>query len=182
MTTSGTTLESELDALHGWLDDDEQYHQDKAVRSRQNKATVVHTQRLLRQWRLETAAAASEDGPTHFGVSPSAITACPTIREAMAVIACGSNGYLRYRTAARVIMDAGLSKSKNLSHLARDLHERLKQDQDWVWDSPGVFEYLPYTRKSEARPGKPVDVVPVSTAHIAPSRRFGGGHSAVDPS
>ena len=174
MTMNETTNETELDAVLSWLGDDEQYHQEHAARARRGRAAVNYTSDLLRQYRLETAADKSGDGTTHFGVPASAIARCPTIREAMAVIACGSRGYLRYRMAAQVILAAGLSKSKNLNHLSRDLQERMKQDQDWEWVSPGVYRYLPYARRGVDKARKTVSLTPVSTAPVAPSPHWGG--------
>ena len=187
MTTTDLTTENELDGVLGWLDDYEQFHQELATFARRNKATVRHAVNLLKQYRVETAPSSGDgSGLTHYGISASDIVNCPTILEALGVIACKSNGYLHYRTAGRLVQEAGLSKSKNLSNLASDLLYQLKRHKDWERHSPGVFKYLPYTRKSEGRnpskPGKTVDVIPVSTAHIAPSPRFGGGHNGADPS
>lgn len=182
MTTPDLTTENELDAVLGWLDDDEHFHQEHAALARRNKAAVKHTADLIRQYRVETAPISGDgSGLTHYGVSASDIANCPTILEALGVIACKSNGYLHYRTAGRLVQEAGLSKSKNLNNLASDLLHQLKRSKDWERHSPGVFKHLPYTRKSEARPGKPVDVIPVSTAHIRPSPRFGGGRNAAGP-
>ena len=182
MTTTDLTAEAELDAVLGWLDDDEQFHQEHAARARRNKSAVEHTANLLRQYRMETAPISGDgEGLTHFGVSASDIANCPTILEALGVIACKSNGYLHYRTAGRLVQEAGLSRSKNLNNLASDLLYQLKRNKDWERHSPGVFKYLPYTRKSEGKnppkPGKTVDIIPVSTAHIRPSPRFGGGRN-----
>ena len=169
--------EDDLDDFLGWLDDGEQYYLDKAKSARQSKAAAQHTVRLLRQWRLETAPVGEGGANSHFGVSPSDIAHCPTIREALAVIACGSNGYLRYRIAAKIIMEAELSSSKNVDHLAKDLLERVKRDKDWKWHSRGVYCYLPYTRRDSerTRSGKAADLVPVSTAHLPASPHFRGG-------
>ena len=179
MTNLGS-VESDLERVLSWLDDTEQYHLDRAKHARESKAAARHTAQLLRQWQLESAPTGGGGTASHFGVSPSDIVRCPSIREALAVIACGSNGYLHYRSAARIIMAAELSSSKSLDNLSRDLFERLKQDKEhWTHDSPGVYRYLPYVRKD------PVGTAPISTALARPSPHLqspGGRRNEDDPS
>ena len=174
MTATDLTAESELDTVLGWLDDDEQFHQELADRARSNKTAVEQTVSLLKQYRVETAPISGDgDGPTHFGVSASDVVNCPTIVEALAVIACKSNGYLHYRTAGKLMMEVGLSKSKNLNNLASALLSQLKRSEDWERHGPGVFKYLPYVRLDPdgTRPEKAANLIPVSTAHVPPSPR-----------
>ncbi len=177
MTTTDLTTESELDEVLSWLDDDEQYHQEQAARARKNKAAVKDTLSLLKQFRVKTAPI-SGDGATHFGVSASDIANCAGIKHALAVIAQKSNGYLHYRTAGKLIQEAGVSKSKKLENLVRDLHRRLKEDKDWERHGPGMFTYLPYTRLDPdgTRPERAANLVPVSTTHIPPSPRVHRGN------
>ena len=179
MTTTDLTTENELDAVLGWLDDDEQFHQEHAARARRNKAAIKHTVSLLKQYRVETAPISGDgDGLTHFEVSASDIVNCPTIQEALAVIACNSNGYLHYRTAGKLVLEVGLSKSKKLNNLASDLLDQLKRNKDWERHSPGVFKYLPYARRDPdgTRPERAANLVPVSTAHVPPSPRVDRGN------
>ena len=179
MTATDLTTESELDEVLSWLDDDERYHQEQVARARKNKAAVKDTLSLLKQYRVETAPIRGDgEGETHFGVSASDIVNCPGIREALAVIACQSNGYLHYRTAGKLLREARVSKSKNLENLVGDLYRRLKRDKDWERHGPGVFKYLPYTRLDPdgTRPERAANLVPVSTTHIPPSPRVHRGN------
>ena len=174
MTTPNLTTESELEAVLGWLDDEEQFHQELADRARKNKTAVEQTVSLIKEYRVETAPISGDgNGPTHFGVSASEIVNCATNLEALAVIACQSNGYVRYRTAGRLILEAGLSKSKNLNNIASGLLSQLKRNEDWEQHGPGVFKYLPYVRLDPdgTRPEKAANLIPVSTAHVPPSPR-----------
>ena len=137
----------------------------------------------MRRWRLEAATTEDGvgDGVTHFGTGPSVIATCPTIREALAVIACRNRGYLHYRTAARLVLKAGLSRAKSLENLCGDIFRQLRQSKNWEWVSPGVCRYLPYAQRDPdgTRPERAANLVPVSTAHVPASRhpgRNGGAH------
>ena len=177
----GELTKDDLDEFLGWLDEVLQFHMEKVEAARQNKNAAQHTVQLLRQWQLESAPTGDGGGPSHFGVTASDVVNCATIREAMVVIASGNNGYLRYRTAARVIKEAKLSKSRNLNHLAKDLSRLADRDKDWEKDSPGVYRYLPYVQRDPdgTKPEKAAKSVLPSTAHLPPSPHFGRG--ADDP-
>ena len=179
MTTTDLTTESELDDVLSWLDDDERYHQEQVALARKNKDAVKDTLSLLKQYRVEAAPiSGGGDGLTHFGVSASDISTCPTTREALAVIACKSNGYLHYRTAGKLIMEVGSSKSKNLDNLASGILDQLKRNKDWERHSPGVFKYLPYAGLDPdgTQPEKAANLIPVSTAHVLPSPHVDRGN------
>ena len=177
MTATDLTTESELEAVLGWLSDEEQFHQELADRARKNKTAVEQTVSLIKEYRVETAPI-SGDGLTHFGVSAPDIVNCATNLEALAVIASKSNGYLHYRTAGKLVLEAGLSKSKNLNNLASGLLSQLKRNEDWERHGPGVFKYLPYTRLDPdgTHPEKAANLIPVSTAHVPPSPRVDRGN------
>ena len=95
-------------------------------------------------------------------------------------MACRNNGYLRYRTAARVVLEAGVSKAKSLENLATDILRQLRHSKDWESVSPGVCRYLPYAQRDPdgTRPERAANLVPVSTAHVPASPRPDGGGGA----
>ena len=176
--TTGDFNQADLDNMLSWLEDGQKFFAERAEQYRQGEAAVRLTQKLWHQYQLESAPImVDEDGPTHFGVSASDIVQCPTIREAVELIACKSNGHLHYRTAAKVVLQAGLSKSKKLDNLSADICRQLRHSQDWEQASPGVYRYLPYTQRDPdgTRPERAANLVPVSTAHLPLSPRFGGG-------
>ena len=180
MTTQDIN-EADLDSVLRWLGDGRQFHQDKVELYLQGEDAVRHTRQIMRRWRLETAAAGDEENEvTHFGTGASAIVNCPTVKEGLALIACRNNGHLHYRTAARVVLKAGLSKAKSVENLATDILRQLKQSRDWESVSPGVYQYLPYAQRDPdgTRPERAASLVPVSTAHVPASPRPDGGGRA----
>ena len=173
--------EADLDSVLRWLGDGREFHQGKVEEYRQGEDAVRYTKRVVRQWRLETAVTEDgEAGVMHYGTGASAIVNCPTVKEALALMACHSNGYLHYRTAARVVLKAGLSKSKSVENLTTDILRQLRQSRDWGSVSPGIYQYLPYARRDPdgTRPERAANLVPVSTAHVPASPRPDGGHRA----
>ena len=180
MTTQDLNA-ADLDSVLDWLADGRKFHEDRAGYYIRGEDAVRQTKRLVRQWRLEAGAAGDPEGAvTHFGTGPTAILRCPTVKEALALIACRNNGYLHYRTAARVVLEAGLSQSKSLENLAADIFRQLRQSKDWESVSPGVCRYLPYARRDPdgTRPERADNIVPVSTSHVLASPRPDGGHRA----
>lgn len=173
MSTADTI--KELDDVLGWLDDAEAYHRAQ-LESVKRDREAVRRARLLHLQRQADASAGESDGiGAHSHISPGDIAHCASMKEAYTEIACRSGGLLKCAEAGRLILAAGLSKSKSVHLVSSDLRRRLSADASWEHRGPGVFRYLPYAEGGRGKgPG------PSSTARARPSPRFGGGDRPIE--
>ena len=154
------------------LDDTERYHRAKLEEAQRDREAV----RRVYVLRLQQEAEAAEDdrAGSHSHIAPQDIALCTSIKAACAEIAQRSEGTLQYHVAARLIIAAKLSESKNPTSLARDIRKQLAASADWSHDSPGVYRYLPY--------GNGKGYEPSSTVQAPASPAFRPGGSGGGPS
>ena len=143
-----------LDGVLAWLDDAEVYYRTRLKGVQQDREAVLRTRQLHLQWRAESA---EGDGgvESHSHVSAKDLVHHGSLKSAYTEIACRSGGLLRYHAAAKLLMAAGVSTSKNVRNVADDLRKRLGADADWEHHSPGTFKYLAYAEGGTGRAGGP---------------------------
>ena len=155
-----------------WLNDAEAYHQARLENVKQDREAVERVRLLHLQWQAESAAGEGDEIGAHANISPGDIAHCTSIKRAYIEIACRSGGLLKCAAAAKLLLAAGLSKSKSVSRLADTTGKRLRLDADWEHRGSGVFRYLPYDEgrlgEGRSRGG------PASTVHVRSSPRLGG--------
>ena len=154
-----------------WLDDAEEYHQSRLESVKEDKKAVERVRLLHFQWQAESHDEEGDEIGAHAHISPRDIAHCQYIKDAYVEIACRSGGLLKCAETAKLLLAAGLSKSKSVSLLAGTTRKRLLADADWEHRGPGVFRYLPYSENGEkpSRPGS------FSTVHVRSSPRLGAG-------
>ena len=69
---------------------------------------------------------------------------CTSQNEALVVIAKRSNGLVRSREAARLLMEAGLTTSQKLNAAGATAYRRLTEHPDFNHHEPGLFKYKPF--------------------------------------
>ena len=82
---------------------------------------------------------------------------CSSQNEALVVIAKRSNGLVRSREAARLLMEAELTTSQNINAAGATAYRRLTGHRDFTYHEPGLFRYKPFftDEQGDARPGEP---------------------------
>ena len=163
----------ECDRLLDWLNDAEAYHQARLKDVQQDREAVERVRLLHLKWQAESSDPGDALG-AHSHVSPGDIAHCTSIKGAYTEIACRSDGLLKCAAAAKLLLAAGLSKSKDARHLADDIRKRLLADADWEHHSPGIFRYRPYA-EGRGWAGSLNGSSPASTLHIRPSPVYGKG-------
>ena len=81
----------------------------------------------------------------HGHLTPSHIAHCTTQRTALEEIAKLSRGLANPTEAAIIIMDAGMSKSKERSSLVSTLQKLLGDEDVWEWRDAGVYRLKGFT-------------------------------------
>ena len=79
-----------------------------------------------------------------WNCSADEIRDCISIRDALEKMAILNGGILRPTPAAKVILEAGLTKSKEVINVSAGIYVRLKDRTEWEHSAKGEFRYLPY--------------------------------------
>ena len=67
---------------------------------------------------------------------------CENVRQALIKMASLNDGILRPSPAARVLIDAGFTESKDLARVTPGVYARLRGRSDWEHSGRGEFRYL----------------------------------------
>lgn len=116
------------------------------------QAELQATDRVLdgyRKWRSTGSTAIVVEFPSELNVTAEQLKDCPSIRKALELIAENNAGIVHARTAARMVMDAGLTTIDDINVATSSVYGRMHGSHDWEYDSPGTFRYLPFSQSTE---------------------------------
>lgn len=83
-------------------------------------------------------------------IVPQDLVGCGTQEKAAMIMAQANDGMLIIGDAGRMIMAAGITKSKKLKSITSTLHRTLKESADWEHAGPGLFKYVGAATSAEA--------------------------------
>lgn len=130
-------LSGELQEFLAYLRAEAECHKQALAEKEQDIVACERVVAILNEWRQ------SKYDPADSGRDELDLTGCRTQGEALYLIAKRNSGVVRVKDAGDLIADAGLSKAKK-SSLVATLHNYLSSNQDWEWQSPGVFSLVGY--------------------------------------
>ena len=105
-------------------------------------------------WRAEHPEAEIAKKPQ---VTADDIRHCSSQNEALVVIGKRCNGLVKSREVARLLMEAGLTTSKNINNASATAYRRLVEHPGFDYYEPGTFKYLPFftDEQTNVRPTNP---------------------------
>ena len=77
-----------------------------------------------------------------WSASAEDIEDCKNVRQALVKMASLNGGILRPSLAAKVLIDAGLTESKDLARVTPGVYARIRGRKDWEHTGKGEFRYL----------------------------------------
>ena len=122
---------------------------------RKLKEAADLTIREYLQWQGHSPAAETEAGS---GLTVQDIAHCKTQMDVILEVAQRSEGYMRPRVTARLLMDAKLTDGKSVDSVAATIYHRVKASKDWEYHEPGTFRYLPFFADGTAEDQGPVSL------------------------
>ena len=139
MSTQSTL--SDLEAYLASLTIEEKRLLTELERVRETKDAVNLVLSVYPEWKRATPKIGANTGAN---ISPQDIADSSSQAVALVRIAEQNGGYLRARTAAKLLMEAGLTTSKNMASATASVYRRVNLNRDWERHEPGIFRYLPF--------------------------------------
>ena len=89
----------------------------------------------------------SDEAATESPITGQDLKDCSSQMAALGMIAERNQGYVKGRVAAKLLMEAALTKSTDINSVGATVQKLVTGHPDWQYHEPGTFLYLPYFKR-----------------------------------